>query len=694
MMRASRLHDAGERLSRMFAALRAWLRRVMPCVALAAGVLFVLRLLIQNTALYGAGVGTLLRALTIFAVSFTLVYYGLKILVRLKRMLLWRVRRRLIITYLFVGLTPIILLLVLGFLAAMGSASQAMVRVVTVQVSATERQAQEAARTLADALLKLPPDARDTRAWLDERTALLRSSLPGARVDVWRGGAVVEAGQLGHAAEANSTSGVEDERTRGVGVVAETPGAPLPAWLRGREEWSGMTYLPPPKNSETAFGTPSVRALARRSDGGRSAAVLVTVPVCRALLEQYRDNTGLHIRPFFLGADDTGVRESGSRIEFKGQENVAARGEGENNGPITFSREGREIAVDFRRDQFGEELPGWYPVFLNATDWTDGAVSPRWAFMLDWSWEGVGKQFWSDGVFGQVWWRLLYGAAITFLILELLALFSAAWMTRAVTGTVHKLYRATEFIKRGDFSHRIRTSSRDQLGELALSFNDMSADIESLLAERVEHERLVREVEIAHEVQAQLFPRGVPRLSTAEITGECRAALGVAGDYYDYIEVAPGLIAFALGDVSGKGLSASLVMSNLQASLRAQTAIISERLRLTGLPAAAVSVAGGGRLRDEHQRRRGFGRDAVRRVGSGYALRRLEHDREHQRAIVQQHRGQPLRYALSRALRRTHAHAALHQRRPQCPGAHPRGWFNRTAHDGRHDGWRLRLGEV
>jgi sigma-B regulation protein RsbU (phosphoserine phosphatase) len=129
------------------------------------------------------------------------------------------------------------------------------------------------------------------------------------------------------------------------------------------------------------------------------------------------------------------------------------------------------------------------------------------------------------------------------------------------------------------------------LGELAAAFNDMSANIESLLEERVERERLEREVEIAAEVQAQLFPRRVPELSTAEIAAECRAARGVAGDYYDYIEVAPGLVALALGDVSGKGVSASLVMSNLQASLRAQTTITAERMEMA---ARAVVAAGAG----------------------------------------------------------------------------------------------------
>jgi phosphoserine phosphatase RsbU/P len=84
-------------------------------------------------------------------------------------------------------------------------------------------------------------------------------------------------------------------------------------------------------------------------------------------------------------------------------------------------------------------------------------------------------------------------------------------------------------------------------------------------------------------------------LRAAEIVGECRAARGVAGDYYDYVEVATGLIAFALGDVAGKGVSAALVMSNLQAALRAQATILAERMRTTSAArAAATTVIGGG----------------------------------------------------------------------------------------------------
>jgi sigma-B regulation protein RsbU (phosphoserine phosphatase) len=564
---------------------REWLRRVMPRVALASVALYILWLLIRDTEVYERTPILFIGPLTACAVVATVLYYGLKILIRLKRKLLWRVRRRLIITYLFIGATPIVLLLMLGALAATGGSSQAMGRVVTVEVGSTERQTLEGARALAEAFLSLPANENERAAqtWLDERTALLRATLPGARVLAWRGAGNEQASSLGVEAQPLLVSANTNEATRGVGFDTGDASERLPAWLEGQQEWSGLAYLPPPEGTQSAFGTPSVRALVRRASQGRAVAVLVSVPISRALVGRLRESTGINIRPFFL---DTG----GDETKQKARDIQLKIGSGEAGG----EREKDRLVVDFKRDQFGDPMPEVsplnfpYPVVLQATDWQTGNRDSQLAFLVDWSWAEGGKQFWGDAVLGRAWWRGLYILATAFLIFELLALFSAAWMTRAVTGTVHKLYRATGFIKRGDFSHRIRTRSRDQLGELTVAFNDMSANIETLLSERVEHERLKREIEIAHEVQAQLFPRTTPAMSSAEITGECRAALGVAGDYYDFIEVAPGLVVFALGDVSGKGISASLVMSNLQAALRAQAAIISERQRLAARGANAV----------------------------------------------------------------------------------------------------------
>jgi sigma-B regulation protein RsbU (phosphoserine phosphatase) len=592
-----KLHSASERAADAFASAREWMRRVIPRVAVAAGVLYILRLLLRNTAVYRDTPLGLIGPLTFIAVCTVLVYYGLKVLVRLKRKLLWRVRRRLIITYLFVGLTPVVLLLLLGGIAATGGSSQAMVRVVTVQLEATERQTLESARSTADGLLGLPPNANERAAqvWLDERASLLQATLPGARVNAWRATDAdeVNAARLGEDSTAQLASASVNEETRGVGSDSGDARETLPHWLAGFSEWSGLAYMPPLAESQSAFGTPSVRALVRRVSGGRAVTVLVTVPVSRALVKRLRETTGVTVRPFFIGTNATQTRGRGGVQYQIGGDNDTGREAREN------AQSGPEKVVDFDRDQFGEEIPKistWnipFPVFMPATDWTTGAQTPQWSFIVDWSWTEGGKQFWSNAVLGPVWWQGLYSVAIAFLVLEILALLSAGWMTRAVTGTVHKLYRATESVQRGDFSHRIRTRSRDQLGELAVAFNDMSANIETLLAERVEHERLKREIEIAHEVQAQLFPRTTPVLSTAEITGECRAALGVAGDYYDYIEVAPGLIAFTLGDVSGKGISASLVMSNLQAALRAQAETVAERMRLAGDTAAAAALTGG-----------------------------------------------------------------------------------------------------
>ncbi|HYE64954.1 MAG TPA: hypothetical protein VD966_05195, partial [Pyrinomonadaceae bacterium] len=180
---------------------RDWLRRIMPRVAIAAAALFILRTLLGDTRLYGEHlVGVLLELVTLIVVCFTIIYYGLKGLLWLKRHLLWRVRRRLVVTYLFVGLTPIVLLVLLGLLSAFGGSSQAMARIVTAQLNASEKQSRTSARLLADALSRLPSNIEDQsiQAWLDEWTGLLQASLPGSRVAVWRGTIGEEAATLGH----------------------------------------------------------------------------------------------------------------------------------------------------------------------------------------------------------------------------------------------------------------------------------------------------------------------------------------------------------------------------------------------------------------------------------------------------------------------------------------------------------------
>lgn len=93
---------------------------------------------------------------------------------------------------------------------------------------------------------------------------------------------------------------------------------------------------------------------------------------------------------------------------------------------------------------------------------------------------------------------------------------------------------------------------------------------EAVAKEAAQKERLNAELEIAREVQERLFPQELPKVEGLDYFGACRPALGVGGDYYDFLELPGGKFGLAIGDVSGKGIGASLMMASLQASLRGQ----------------------------------------------------------------------------------------------------------------------------
>jgi catechol 2,3-dioxygenase-like lactoylglutathione lyase family enzyme len=91
---------------------------------------------------------------------------------------------------------------------------------------------------------------------------------------------------------------------------------------------------------------------------------------------------------------------------------------------------------------------------------------------------------------------------------------------------------------------------------------------EKLEAER----RVAQELEIAKQVQSRLFPQVHPELKTVEYAGMCLQAREVGGDYFDFLDLGQQRLGFILGDVSGKGIAAALLMANLQANLRSQCA--------------------------------------------------------------------------------------------------------------------------
>jgi phosphoserine phosphatase RsbU/P len=110
-----------------------------------------------------------------------------------------------------------------------------------------------------------------------------------------------------------------------------------------------------------------------------------------------------------------------------------------------------------------------------------------------------------------------------------------------------------------------------------VSFDEFTHELEAQRraeAERQEHERRVaQELEIAKRVQARLFPQTKPQLRTLEYAGMCIQAHQVGGDYYDFLNLGQERLGLVLGDVSGKGIAAALLMANLQANLRSQVGI-------------------------------------------------------------------------------------------------------------------------
>lgn len=180
---------------------------------------------------------------------------------------------------------------------------------------------------------------------------------------------------------------------------------------------------------------------------------------------------------------------------------------------------------------------------------------------------------------------LLLIVGITFAIIELVALYIGTRLTRTITGAVAQLYTATTFVNRGDLSHRVPIQSSDQLASLATSFNAMTASLENLLEEQRDKQKLENELIIAQEVQAQLFPSMIMQLASLEVHGFCRPARTVSGDYYDFLTVDPETLIFAVGDVSGKGISAALLMATIHSAVRAYS--------IEGIPLVRQMMAAG-----------------------------------------------------------------------------------------------------
>ncbi|MEO8099980.1 MAG: SpoIIE family protein phosphatase [Acidobacteriota bacterium] len=179
-----------------------------------------------------------------------------------------------------------------------------------------------------------------------------------------------------------------------------------------------------------------------------------------------------------------------------------------------------------------------------------------------------------------------------FLFVELISLVWSFVLTRTITRSVHDLHLGTLRIAEGDFTYQIPVRGQHQLSDLAASFNGMTSQIVKLFGEVRKKEKLEAELEIARQVQQRLFPRTVPQLETLELAGICIPGRYISGDYYDFVRLDRRWTAIALGDVSGKGVSAALLMASIQSSLHAQLSFRGEAVNPVLSTATLMALIG------------------------------------------------------------------------------------------------------
>jgi serine phosphatase RsbU (regulator of sigma subunit) len=181
----------------------------------------------------------------------------------------------------------------------------------------------------------------------------------------------------------------------------------------------------------------------------------------------------------------------------------------------------------------------------------------------------VADQLFHQGVPGvaRVFWVVFVSIGALLLLVYLVALTIAFVLAGSIARNVNRLTRASQAIARGDFSVRVRSRSRDQIGDLARSFDAMADNIQRLLEQTARKERLESEIAMARTIQHKLLPPPDAQLEGLSVLAHLDPVAEIGGDYYDYIPMPDARTSLLLGDVSGHGLPTGLLVAMAKAAL-------------------------------------------------------------------------------------------------------------------------------
>jgi serine phosphatase RsbU (regulator of sigma subunit) len=469
---------------------------------------------------------------------------------RPQRRLLWHVRRKLTTSYIFIGFVPVLLIIAffgLGGLLLFFNVSSYL-------LESRMRTLEDEGRSLAQAAaLELQPVAAlgEVATAVQRRQTITSARFPEISY------AVVPTGR--------SCPGWDQRATAGMSITTPLSAGPwshidapraLPAWVACGAHATLIAYQPraaaPAADAEVGSTRVAVRAVAFPDGGTPPYAVVVDIPITAPIARQLRSETGIEIGSMTsIDAGDKTVRPMQGRAVPEATPHV------------------NDASVP-RHAQAGwlNRPLNWFS-FLDFTDWNTGQQGTL-AIAIGMSPADIYRRISATPVrignytFGQVLILLLSFIGGLFLVIEVVAFITGLSLARSITGSVHELFVGTGRVRRGDFTYKIPIRTRDQLGELAESFNSMTTSIENLLQQKEENERRAQELRIARDIQMSLLPQGRLKMPGLALTGYCEPAREVGGDYYDLLPLDDRRLGVLIADVSGKGTSAALYMAELK----------------------------------------------------------------------------------------------------------------------------------
>lgn len=324
-------------------------------------------------------------------------------------------------------------------------------------------------------------------------------------------------------------------------------GAALPPWLR-RSSFSGMVW----RDAEAVLVTS--RQFAQEGSPDPRTVAFVQ-PLDDAWMQQLEDKGGMIVR---IAQEANGKKKSGSG-------NISLKAGGRNKSDF----EGPDDIGELFARSVGRRII-WGDL-TTMTDWDRGdedkshraftfIVNPVRNLFLFYFGD-------SGGTYIQVLAKVILGLTVTLMIIYFFAALFAGVLIFSISRAVNRIEKGTKAVERGDFSYRIRMKPHNQLGEMAQSFDHMTASIASLLTTVAEKERLQSEIEIAATIQRNLLPKEGPQARGVSFSAHFEPTTSIGGDYYDVFNLDKSRLAVAIGDVSGHGLSTGLVMAMVKAAM-------------------------------------------------------------------------------------------------------------------------------